>query len=155
MMEISELIQQSRKKAGLSQEQASQLHPFDLRTLQAYEGGERKVPADVIPILARAYNDKALLFKCLCENPIWKACLPSFTERDLSDSAINLLDEKAALNDMDRKIIRIVKNKKIDDEERPEWRETKKIQLMLMAALIESVSADNEFDDEILKEIEQ
>jgi transcriptional regulator with XRE-family HTH domain len=149
-MDISELIRESRKKAGLSQENAAQTLPFDLRTLQAYECGERKVPADVIPSISMAYNDKQLLYKCLQECPAWKELFPkiNFDHVDLRGAACRLPKKLSAVQRHIEDILDMASDNQLQAEELPEWGAYELDVINLLINLIELLAAAARYDTE-------
>jgi transcriptional regulator with XRE-family HTH domain len=153
-MEIYELIKESRIKAGLSQDVAAQGLPFELRTLQYYESGERKIPADVIPSIAKAYNDKTLLAKCLNENPAWKTFMPALDFEGLSvaDAAINFIDDLEILYDLKKKAMHLLRDKKIDETEKLDWKEIVNATMKFEKSSMELRAMMGEFDDDKLTE---
>jgi hypothetical protein len=147
-VERKELIKESRLNARQTQEEAAQNSQFDLRTIQAFEYGERKVPDDAVILFAKAYNDKQLIFKCLVENPMYKAVLPplNFTDLDLRRATLGIVKKISIVKNHIEDLCEIAADNKIDQIEWPQWHPKQRDIMALIAALMELIAADGCLD---------
>lgn len=155
MAQVGDLLRNSRTNRGMTQEQAVQLLPYDLRTLQAYEQNERKeTPWQAIAVIAQAYGDKRLLFQALQQNEAWQACLPAIKTRSLSEAGCTMLDELLEASKYHQPILHIIRDGAVSVDEQATWADAKARLYMLLASIIELLMADGQMDCDLMKELE-
>ena len=147
MPNIGELLKKAREKRGWTREQAAANMDFlEVRTLAAYENGEYMPKWDVIPLIARAYGDKRMLFKCLQENPVYRAILPPLKERTLEGATCNVVNKLARVRAHIETASGIVSDGAVDAGELPDWRKITEDVTLLIAALLEFAAADGRWE---------
>jgi len=75
----------------------------------------------MIPIIAREYDDRQLLYRVLQNCEIWKELLPDVTVVPLTQASYALLDAVMELQDYQRTIIKIMSDGRIEAPELKEW----------------------------------
>lgn len=156
MPQLGELLRNSRTARGMTQEQAVQLIPYDLRTLQAYEQNERReTPWQAVAIIALAYNDKSLLFLALQQNEAWQACLPGLKSLSLSEAGCTMLDELIEVSKHHQDILHIIRDGVVSENEQALWTDAKIHLHMLLASIIELLMSDGQLDGDVLRALEE
>lgn len=148
MPSIGTLLTKSREKAGLTREEAAASMDFvSVRTLAAYERDEYQAPTDTIGLIAKAYNDKALLFKCLQECPVWKELFPAinFDHMDLRGAACRLPKKLSAVQRHIEDILDMASDDELQPEELPEWSQHETDIVNLLINLVELLAAAARF----------
>lgn len=107
MLYIGPILRRARKNKRMTQEQAAQHLPIDIRTLQRYEANEQRCPAEIVVAMAKAYEDKTLLYRAIQQSEIWPQILPPFEQRPLPQAACALLDALMDLQDGARTLLHI------------------------------------------------
>lgn len=143
MPKIGEHLRVSRNKAALTQEKAVSLLPVELRTLQNYENNVTPCPDELVPIIAREYEDPALLFRVLQDGEIWRAILPAVPPAHLPQAACALLDAVLEMTEHQRELLKIVADGRIAAEERMAWTEMTMIVRRLLVAGLQLLEASS------------
>jgi transcriptional regulator with XRE-family HTH domain len=156
MSNIADLISETRKECGLTQEETAARGTFNADMLSRIECGKMEnLPQDIQASIITALNSKKLAFKLSQECPVWKMILPQIEDMTLSESACSVLSGLTRLQNRTLQILDIVKNNKIDEHEEETHQEVKKDALQLIAALMAFLAADGEFDGKLIKELEK
>lgn len=116
--------QTGRICAGLSQEAAAEALSLAVRTLQAYEAGERTPPAEVVCAMVDLYGDVSLgLRHVRGRYPFLRQLLPETEDAPLPEAVLRLVSMIYAFADehQDRRLMRIAADGVIDELERPEF----------------------------------
>lgn len=121
MADIGQLLYQSRRAAGLTQEAASEATGLHVRTIQRYERGELVCPEDAVWLLAKAYKDPGLCCRALQLGPLYKAILPEFEPTGRATAALNLIARLRQLEDLANDLILILADGEIDEGETDRW----------------------------------
>lgn len=141
-----ELIAQSRREEGYTQEQAAEMLGVSVRTLQAYEYGERSVPDDVVAQMARVYRDKQLALRVLESNPLWSVILPEVPDADMPCASLGVLYQaKEVQEEHDGDIYAIMRDGRVNREERPTWNGVMKHIDALISCSISLLVSDQEY----------
>lgn len=116
------IYQTARKAAGLTQEKAAEKLGIDVRSLRAYEGGERLPPDDVADLMVILYDSQYLGLQHLrASAELARNIIPAVKEVPLPQAIMHLLDHVYAFADehRDRQLIAIGADGRIDEDERP------------------------------------
>ena len=107
MLYIGPILRQARKNKCMTQEQAAQYLPIDIRTLQRYETNEQRCPMEIVVAMAEAYEDRTLLYRAIQQSEIWPQILPPFEQMSMAQAACALLDALMALQGYARPLLHI------------------------------------------------
>lgn len=136
MADIGQLLYDSRRRAGLTQEAAAEATGLHVRTVQRYERGELVCPDDAVWLFARAYKDPGLCYRVLPLNPVYQSVLPGYKPSSTPIAALNLMARLHAVEDHANDMISILDDGEIDSTEDERWGEiTNAIQRLTVACL--------------------
>ncbi len=157
MAQVGEMLRAARMNQGMTQEQAVQILPYDLRTLQAYELDERKAtPWQAIAVIGQIYGGKKLLFDALQQNEVWQLCMPQIsTDKSITEAGCTMLDELLEMGRFHQSILHIIRDGAVSPNEQEAWATAKTRMYALLASIITLLISDGTMDDELLREMEQ
>ena len=136
MADIGEYLYASRRKAGLTQEAASEATGLHVRTIQRYEYGELVCPDDAVWLFAKAYKDPGLCYRALQLGPVYQSILPGYEPSGVPMAALNLMARLRSLEDYANDMITILADGEIDSTEDARWQEiTKAVRRLAVACL--------------------
>ena len=126
-----------RKNAGLTQEQAAELIAVGVRTLGGYEIGEAIPPDLVVCKMVEIYDAPYLAYQHLKESTeVGRRYLPEINISDLSKSILRFQKEFRDIVDVEREMIDIGYDERIDHDEIERWNVvTKEVKEMVGAGL--------------------
>lgn len=114
------LLAESRQRAGLSKTSAAAMLYIDRRKLVYYEN--TVPPADVILLMSEAYQDPTLPERYCSELcPIGIRCRTPVEVRDLATAVLGLLKECNDVQIIRDRLIEIAEDGLIDEKERPDF----------------------------------
>ncbi len=121
------IYQSARMSAGLTQERAAELIGTSVRSIAAYEAGERIPADDIVVRMVEIYDTQFLAYQHLRANmELAKTILPEVCPTNLPMAILRLQKE---INDFLRvrdEMTDIVCDGIITDEEMPRWNEIQK-----------------------------
>lgn len=122
------IYQTARQSAGLTQERAAELIGCtSVRSLAAYETGERTPDDDIVIRMVEVYGTQFLAYQHLRHNmDIAKEILPEIYPQPLTMAVLSLQKELRELLKMLGDIIQISHNGVIGEEEKDRWSECMK-----------------------------
>lgn len=107
-----------RQKAEMTRAQASEASYLSESRIEKIENGKVAPTPDDVYAMARAYNDPSLCnYYCANECCIGREYIPEAEEKPLSQIAIEVLASLNSLNKDKERLIEIVADGKIDDDE--------------------------------------
>lgn len=116
------IYQTARLAAGHTQERAAELLGIGVRSLAAYETGERIPADDVIVRMTDVYNTQFLAYQHLRNNlEAARSILPEVTPQSLTMSILRLQKEVKDFLDVRDEMIEITCDGVIDESERERW----------------------------------
>ena len=116
------IYQTARISSGLTQERAAELIGVSVRSLAAYEGGERIPADDVIVRMADVYNTQFLAYQHLRNTmEAARSVLPDVTPQSLAEAVLRLQKEINDFLQIRDTLIEIACDGVITDEEQPLW----------------------------------
>ena len=119
--DCTNIYQNARKIAGLTQERAAELLDLSQRSLADYESGLRLPPNDVADRMVTVYNSQLLAVQHLRNSTQFaRALLPDVQSMTLPQAVLNLVDAVYAFADSraDRELIDIARDGVITEDER-------------------------------------
>lgn len=119
--DCTNIYQNARKIAGLTQERAAELLGLSPRSLADYESGLRLPPNDVADRMVTAYNSQLLAVQHLRNSTqIARDLLPDVKEMALPEAVLTLVDAVYSFADdrLDRELIDIARDGVISEDER-------------------------------------
>ncbi len=111
----------ARENANRTQDDAAELIGVSSSTISNWERGEFKElkGSDVIKA-AKLYKAPDLIMKYLtCCSP-YRHYLPNYEDKPLSEIAMDVLDAMESMTDIRRQMIRILKDNRVEDHEKPD-----------------------------------
>lgn len=115
------IYQNARKAAGLTQERAAELLGLSLRSLADYEAGLRLPPNDVADRMVTVYNSQLLAVQHLRNSTQFaRDLLPDVQAMALPEAVLTLVDAVYSFADdrLDRELIDIARDGVISEDER-------------------------------------
>lgn len=119
--DCTNIYQNARKIAGLTQERAAELLGLSVRSLADYEAGLRLPPNDVADRMVTAYNSQLLAVQHLrASTQFARNLLPDVREMALPEAVLTLVDAVYSFADdrLDRELIDIARDGVISEDER-------------------------------------
>lgn len=119
--DCTNIYQNARKAAGLTQERAAELMGLSARSLADYEAGLRLPPNDVADRMVTVYNSQLLTVQHLRNSTrIARDLLPDVQQMALPEAALTLIDAVYDFADdrLDRELIDIARDGVISEDER-------------------------------------
>ena len=119
--DCTNIYQNARKVAGLTQERAAELLDLSPRSLADYESGLRMPPNDVADRMVTVYNSQLLAVQHLRKSTQFaRELLPDVKSMTLPQAVLNLVDAVYAFADSraDRELIDIARDGVITEDER-------------------------------------
>lgn len=139
------IFKTGRENAGHTQEQAAELLDVSVKTIGNWEGYNFKsMSDDNIVKMAKLYKDNTLPLKWLTMFSPLKDFLPDIEFQGVSDAIINVLDAHNDFDDILKLLVKVLKDKHVDQQEEKEWQQIKKISLTLAGALMSLVAQCDE-----------
>lgn len=137
--DCTNIYQNARKIAGLTQERAAELLKLSVRSLADYESGLRLPPNDVADDMVTVYNSQLLAVQHLRNSTRYaRELLPDVHTMALPEAVLTLVDAVYAFADdrMDRELIDIARDGVISEDERERFdRVVEKIRVITAAAI--------------------
>ncbi len=132
-----DIYKKARVAAGLTQEQAEEMLPISLRTLQAYEGGELKPSEDIVLVMCEAYNADWLAYAYLqSTNELGRKYLPKIDFSSLPSTVLRFQKEMADTSNITGDMIDVTCDGIVDRSEKEVWNGvTKEIKELVGAGL--------------------
>lgn len=141
MLYIGPILRRARKNKRMTQEQAAQHLPIDIRTLQRYETNEQRCPMEIVVAMAEAYEDRTLLYRAIQQSEIWPQILPPFKQMPLAQAACALLDALMALQGYTRPLIHIVADGSVQKAEQSQMQDILQMTKALLTAGMQLMEA--------------
>lgn len=119
--DCTNIYQNARKAAGLTQERAAELMGLSARSLADYEAGLRLPPNDVADRMVTVYNSQLLAVQHLRNSTrIARDLLPDVQTMALPEAVLTLVDAVYDFADdrLDRELIDIARDGVISEDER-------------------------------------
>lgn len=119
--DCTNIYQNARKVAGLTQERAAELLGLSARSLADYEAGLRLPPNDVADRMVTVYNSQLLAVQHLRNSTqIARDLLPDVQQMALPEAVLTLVDAVYDFADdrLDRELIDIARDGVISEDER-------------------------------------
>lgn len=119
--DCTNIYQNARKAAGLTQERAAELMGLSARSLADYEAGLRLPPNDVADRMVTVYNSQLLAVQHLRNSTrIARDLLPDIQTMALPEAVLTLVDAVYDFADdrLDRELIDIARDGVISEDER-------------------------------------
>lgn len=114
---ISE-YRKKRKDTGLSREAAAEIMNMSDDKLERIENGKQKPTAQDISLMAKAYCSPELCnYYCHNECEIGEKYVPEVLETNLPSITLQLLDTIYKVNDLEKILVNVTADGKIDDDE--------------------------------------
>lgn len=110
----------SRVSAGYTQERAIGELNIGLRTLAGYESTD-PVPCEMVVLMAKVYQDKALLLKHFARCPIGRVLIGECQTHNLQESVLYARTELADVMELDREMSLAARDGVISSDEMPLW----------------------------------
>lgn len=116
------IYQTARLAAGLTQERAAELIGVSVRSLAAYEGGERLPADDAVIRMADIYNTQFLAYQHLRNSmELARSVLPDITPQSLAEAVLRLQKEISDFLKIRDTLVDIACDGVITDDEMPLW----------------------------------
>lgn len=141
MLYIGPILRRARKNKRITQEQAAQYLPIDIRTLQRYETNEQRCPMEIVVAMAEAYEDRTLLYRAIQQSEIWPQILPPFEQMSMAQAACALLDALMALQGYARPLLHIAANSPAQKTEQSQMQDILSMVKALLAAGLQLMEA--------------
>lgn len=141
MLYIGPILRQARKNKRMTQEQAAQHLPIDIRTLQRYETNEQRCPMEIIVAMSEAYEDRTLLYRAIQQSEIWPQILPPFQQLPLPQAACAVLDALMALQGYARPLLHIAANSPVQKAGQSQIQDILSMVKALLAASLQLMEA--------------
>lgn len=141
MLYIGPILRRARKNKRITQEQAAQYLPIDIRTLQRYETNEQRCPMEIVVAMAEAYEDRTLLYRAIQQSEIWPQILPPFEQMSMAQPACALLDALMALQGYARPLLHIAANSPAQKTEQSQMQDILSMVKALLAAGLQLMEA--------------
>jgi hypothetical protein len=134
----------SRKRAGLTQEKASEILGISCRCLCDYETGVRPVPNQIVDLMVMAYDDRLLAVQHLrISAPSVNDILPEFRSGlpfgQTACRLFRLMNDFVDKNDMDATLMMIAEDGVVDSHQEDDY-------VQILAALHEITTASLEVE---------
>lgn len=137
--DCTNIYQNARKVAGLTQERAAELLGLSLRSLADYESGLRLPPNKAVDDMVTVYNSQLLAVQHLRESTKFaRDLLPDVQAMTLPEAVLTLVDAVYDFADdrLDRELIDIARDGVISEDERERFdRVVEKIRVITAAAI--------------------
>lgn len=121
---VQSIYKTAREFAGLTQERASAALNVSVRTLAAYETGERIPHDDIVVRMVDLYNYQQLAVQHMRANSeLARRIVPDLKQRSVMEATIrfaNSINRMAKVHGVDR-LMEIAEDNQIDSEERAEF----------------------------------
>lgn len=141
MLYIGPILRRARKNKRITQEQAAQYLPIDIRTLQRYETNEQRCPMEIVVAMAEAYEDRTLLYRTIQQSEIWPQILPPFEQMSMAQAACALLDALMALQGYARPLLHIAANSPAQKTEQSQMQDILSMVKAMLAAGLQLMEA--------------
>ena len=114
---------QSREKAGLTRDAASELMEFiSSDRIERIESGKSEPHPDEILKMSECYNDPLMAnHYCTSECPIGRKYIPQVTDAELAAIVLQIMDSINGLSESKNKLVSITSDGVISDDEKPEF----------------------------------
>lgn len=123
----SNIYKMARKKAGLTQEVASDLLYISTRSIADYEAGKTTPPDDVVCNMVEVYGTPWLAYQHMkSSSELGRKYLPDIDFSDMARAVLRFQKEVDDLDDIDRQMIDIACDGKIDKTEMSQWQRVEK-----------------------------
>lgn len=134
----------SRKRAGLTQEKASEILGISCRCLCDYETGVRPVPNPVVDLMVMAYDDRLLAVQHLrISTPAVNVILPEFRAGlpfgQTACRYYRLMNDFVTRYDQDAMLLLIAEDGKVDNSETEDY---EKIRLAMREITVAGLEVD-------------
>lgn len=137
--DCTNIYQNARKAAGLTQERAAELLGLSLRSLADYESGRRLPPNDVADRMVTVYNSQLVGIQHLRNSAQFiQRLLPDVQPMGLPEAVLTLVDAVYDFADdrLDRELIDIARDGVISEDERERFDHVvEKIRVITAAAI--------------------
>ena len=131
------IFKTGRELSGYTQEQVAELLDVSPKTISNWECYNFKgMKADNVVKMAKLYKDDTLPLKWLTLFSPYKEYLPEIEFKDISDSIVDVLDTHNDFNEVLKKLVKILKNKQVDEHEEEDWENIEAISMGLAGSLI-------------------
>lgn len=141
MLYIGPILRRAKKNKRITQEQAAQYLPIDIRTLQRYETNEQRCPMEIVVAMAEAYEDRTLLYRTIQQSEIWPQILPPFEQMSMAQAACALLDALMALQGYARPLLHIAANSPAQKTEQSQMQDILSMVKAMLAAGLQLMEA--------------
>ena len=139
--DCANVFKTGREIAGYTQEQAAELLDVSVKTIGNWESYNFKsMNADNVVKMAKLYKDNTLPLKWLTMFSPFKEYLPEVEFHGISDAIINVLDAHNDFDDILKLLVKVLKDKHVDQQEQEDWQEIKHISLTLAGSLMALVA---------------
>lgn len=144
---VQSIYKTAREFAGLTQERASAALNVSVRTLAAYETGERIPHDDIVVRMVDHYNCQALAVQHMRANSeLARRIVPDLKDRSLIEAAVRFSNSLRRLDRLDgaERLLEIGEDNKIDDLEQEDYNEIALEVQKLIQSAMELISASRE-----------
>lgn len=121
---VMNIYKTAREVAGMTQERAAAALNLSVRSLAAYETGERIPHDDIVVRMVDLYNFQQLAVQHMRTNSeLARRIIPEVRQRSMIETAVsvyNLMRRFAARHSVDR-LLEIAEDGRIDEEELPDF----------------------------------
>lgn len=120
--EIWKKYKMCRESAGYTQEAVAEKLSIGVRSIAAYESGERQAPDDIVAGMAKIYNAPLLAYQHLKATSVLKDYLPELdtlhTHGDMAFQLALVEDEIKGIYEITKDILR---DGFVSEKEKPDW----------------------------------
>jgi len=135
------IFKTSRENANLTQERAAELLGVSTKTISNWECYKWDNMEDKkIVKMAKFYNDPTLPLKWLVMHSPFSDYLPPIEFDGKGNAIIDTVDSHNDFDDIAKLLVKVLKDKKVDDHELDDWEKIKRISLKLAGALMSLVA---------------
>lgn len=146
---VQSIYKTARDLAGITQERAAIALHVSVRSLAAYETGERIPADDVVVRMVDCYNYRQLAVDHMRANSeLARRIIPDLKDRSLIEAAVRFSNSLRRLDRLDgaERLLEIGEDNQIDDRERDDYNEIALEVQKLIQSAMELISASREED---------
>lgn len=144
---VQSIYKTAREFAGITQERAAAALNLSVRSLAAYETGERIPHDDIVVRMVDLYNYQQLAVQHMRANSeLARRIIPELKDRSLIEASVRFTNSLHRLEKLqaDRRLLEIGEDNQIDDTEEKDYNEIALEVQKLIQSAMELISASRE-----------